>query len=132
FNSTSDSSLRKAGSPSAAKMSRTVFPVCTSMYSSLSTMGQLKTHAMSRPTVVFPVPIIPTRTRFLLMEGIEVALQLVDGVAPELADQLVREHERDHGFRDDAHRRHRRDVGPFLEADRLLFGDDVDRLQHRT
>ena len=57
--------------------------------------------------------------------------QLVDRVAAELALRLGGQHEGDHRLGDDAHRRHRGDVGALLERHRRLLRRRVDRLQHR-
>ena len=67
-----------------------------------------------------------------LAVGGVVAGELGDGVAPELAERLGREHERDHRLGDDARRRHRGDVGALLEGDGLLLGLGVDRAQRRA
>ena len=56
------SRTRNAGSPSVSKICCTVRPVRASMSSSESTIRRPRRAATSRPTVVLPAPIIPTRT----------------------------------------------------------------------
>ena len=114
---TARSISRKRGSPSRAKMPRTLSPARLVTRSSVSTKARPRRRAHSSPTVVLPAPINPIRTRCRVLivsvvvasawsgerraVRVVVAHELAKRVAAELAQRLRGEHQGDHRFGDD-------------------------------
>src|SRR5258705_8947586 len=116
------SSMRKVGSPFCAKISEIVIPSRRAISASKSRKLRSSSRASAAPTVLFPAPGSPTRTRCgtegsaaepgcdVRKVAIEVPLDFGEGIPPELLQHGVREHEREHCFGDDAHRGYGGDV----------------------
>src|SRR5688500_5217711 len=136
---------RNSCSPRLAKISDTGIRSRRSISRSRSMNWASRAAASSGPTVLFPDPGRPTRTmcgRRLVMVSrpsvadslvdagevaVDVSTRLVEGIATELLQPGLREHERDHRFRNDAHRRDRGDIAALGRRLRFLAGFHVHR-----
>src|SRR5258705_6921889 len=110
------SSMRKVGSPFCAKIWEIVIPPRRAISASRWRKRRSSSRGAAAPTVLFPAPGSPTRTRCgtegsaaepgcdVRKVAIEVPLDFGEGIPPELLQHGVREHEREHCFGDDAHR----------------------------
>ena len=116
-------------------MSAIGLPAVPTMSLSVSRKSTPRRSRHARPTVVLPAPGGPTRTStgpgHRIVEALEVALAvaagLLDGVAAELLERGVGQHQRDHRLGDDAGRGHGADVAALVVRDGLLARRRVDR-----
>src|SRR5688500_36028 len=119
------SSARKPCSPRSPKIWLTGIPSRRSISASKSRNVRWSRSPRSLPTVDFPAPGRPTSTMCGLLgsaaeticelrkESVIVAPNLRQGVATEFLEHGLREHEREHAFRNHSHRRDCRDVASF-------------------
>src|SRR5215204_7259952 len=113
------SSCRNAGSPFWAKISAIVIPSRRAISASKSRKVRPSSRASAEPTVLFPAPGKPTRTRWgtegsaaepgcdVRKVAIEIPLDFEQRIAAELLQHRVGEHEGEHRLGDDAHGGHR-------------------------
>src|SRR5689334_8282795 len=116
------SSWRKCPSPFSPKISAMVFPSRRSISWSKSRKVRARRSATPTPTVDLPAPGNPTSTRCgrrgsaadtgfeVRKVAVIVAPRLHEGVAPELLEEGLGEHEGSHALRDHAHCRYRSHV----------------------
>src|SRR5438552_14331126 len=145
----SRSIARKRVSPTIPKIWPIGIPIWRTRMLSMSSRGASNPSATSRPTVLFPTPGRPTSMTWRLTsplhrvperrpagaEGryvsVEVPAHLGEGVAAELLQHGVGQHECRQRLGDDAHRRHGRDVGALTLSVGGLARREIDRRQRR-